>query len=317
MKRRFINDDQLPFPEGRAAGVVLDALYTGDAAAGMFRAKLLACHRRVHAACTSSSSSDGWMRLLQFKILRMDKWAGHERSRGTGRSGSTTTTTTWPRRLNLWIPKILGTDIRQLGLRLTLDAAMLGVGGLMGIRVATSVLLGALVNFAVLAPIMIQRGDIRAYTAPDGALVADLPRRDREPVVALVGRDDDGGGLAGRPVRQARDLHQGVHDAHDEEGARDGGRRSAAPHRSSALDLVRRRPDPQHPRRLGHARVLRRALVSRAHLAAADLRAHGHLRQLDGADVVDADGRAVEDHAVHHGRDRPRQPGDQPDPGDA
>ena len=32
-------------------------------------------------------------------------------------------------RLNLWIPKILGTDVRQLGLRLTLDTAMLGVGG--------------------------------------------------------------------------------------------------------------------------------------------------------------------------------------------
>ena len=42
MKRRFINEEQLPFPEGRAAGVVLDALYTGAAAAGMFKAKLLA-----------------------------------------------------------------------------------------------------------------------------------------------------------------------------------------------------------------------------------------------------------------------------------
>ena len=29
LKRRFINDEQLPFPEGRAAGVVLDALYHG------------------------------------------------------------------------------------------------------------------------------------------------------------------------------------------------------------------------------------------------------------------------------------------------
>ena len=170
MKRRFINEDQLPFPEGRAAGVVLDALYTGEAAAGMLRAKLLA----GTALCTGLYqfvSSDGWMRLLQFKIMRLDKWAGltepwHWQERfdqyyydAAGRLG-------------LWIPKILGIDIRQLGLRLTLDAAMLGVGGLMGVRVATSVLLGALVNFAVLAPIMIQRGDIRAYTAPDGALVA-------------------------------------------------------------------------------------------------------------------------------------------------
>jgi hypothetical protein len=38
--------------------------------------------------------------------------------------------------------------------------------------VATSCLLGALVNFAVLAPIMIQRGDIAPYTAPSGAVVA-------------------------------------------------------------------------------------------------------------------------------------------------
>jgi len=29
MKRRFINDEQQPFPEGRACGVVLDTLYTG------------------------------------------------------------------------------------------------------------------------------------------------------------------------------------------------------------------------------------------------------------------------------------------------
>ncbi|MFM9080749.1 MAG: OPT/YSL family transporter, partial [Opitutaceae bacterium] len=74
-------------------------------------------------------------------------------------------------KLHLWTPKILGTDIRQLGLRLTLDAAMLGVGGLMGIRIATSCVLGAFINFAVLAPIMIQRGDIKSYTSPSGAIV--------------------------------------------------------------------------------------------------------------------------------------------------
>ena len=41
MKRRFINEEQLPFPEGRASGVVLDALYTGAAGDGMFKARLL------------------------------------------------------------------------------------------------------------------------------------------------------------------------------------------------------------------------------------------------------------------------------------
>ena len=170
MKRRFINEDQLPFPEGRAAGVVLDALYTGEAAAGMFRAKLLAV-TAIFTGLYQFISSDGWMRLVQFKILRMDKWAGmvepwHWQERFDTYYYNAAA------RLNLWIPKILGTDVRQLGLRLTLDAAMLGIGGLMGIRVATSVLLGALVNFAVLAPIMIQRGDIASYTAPGGAVVA-------------------------------------------------------------------------------------------------------------------------------------------------
>jgi uncharacterized oligopeptide transporter (OPT) family protein len=71
----------------------------------------------------------------------------------------------------LWMPNILGTDFRTLGLRLTLDAAMLGVGGLMGIAVATSVLLGAFINFVVLAPLMIQAGDIVARVAPNGAVV--------------------------------------------------------------------------------------------------------------------------------------------------
>ena len=48
---------------------------------------------------------------------------------------------------------------------------MLGVGGLMGIAVATSCLLGAFINFVVLAPIMIQAGDIVARVGPNGAVV--------------------------------------------------------------------------------------------------------------------------------------------------
>jgi len=170
MKRRFINDDQLPFPEGRAAGVVLDALYTGQAAAGMFKAKLLA----VTAAMAGGYQvlvSDGWMNLIQFKLLRMDRWAGMS-APWTFHDRIDTYFYNLAAKYQLWTPKILGTDFRTLGLRLTLDVAMLGVGGLMGIRVATSVLLGALVNFAVLAPIMIQRGDIASYTSPSGAVVA-------------------------------------------------------------------------------------------------------------------------------------------------
>ncbi|MBL8510257.1 MAG: OPT/YSL family transporter, partial [Betaproteobacteria bacterium] len=170
MKRRFINEDQLPFPEGRAAGVVLDALYTGDAGAGMFKAKLLG-YTAVCAAFYQMLISDGWMKLVQFKLLMMDKWTGlkepwnlHERLDTYYYQAAA--------KMNWWIPNILGTDIRQLGLRLTLDAAMIGVGGLMGIAVATSVLLGAFINFVVLAPIIIQRGEIVSRTLADGSVVA-------------------------------------------------------------------------------------------------------------------------------------------------
>jgi hypothetical protein len=103
--------------------------------------------------------SDGWMKLLQFKLLAMDRWAAlkepwvfHERL--------DTYYYTWAVKAEAWIPKIMGTDVRVLGLRLTLDMAMVGVGGLIGIVVATSCLLGAFINFAVLAPMMIELGDI-------------------------------------------------------------------------------------------------------------------------------------------------------------
>ena len=169
MKRRFINEEQLPFPEGRASGVVLDALYTGDARDGMFKARLLGLTAGF-TALYQFIISDGWMKLLQFKILRLDRWTSlkepwtfHERLdayyyEAVGKATQ-------------YIPTILGTDIRVLGLRLTLDAAMLGVGGLMGIVVATSCLLGGFINFAILAPIMIQAGDIVARTGPDGATI--------------------------------------------------------------------------------------------------------------------------------------------------
>ncbi len=108
------------------------------------------------------------MKVLQFKILRMHEWAGmkepwtfHDRLDTYYYAGGE----------EPYVPTILGTDIRQLGLRLTLDVAMLGVGGLMGIAVATSCLLGAFINFVILAPIMIQAGDIVARIGPTGAVV--------------------------------------------------------------------------------------------------------------------------------------------------
>lgn len=169
MKRRFINEEQMPFPEGRACGVVLDALYTGNAESGMFKARLLTI-TAVLTGIYQMIISDGWMKLIQFKLFMMDKWAGlkepwHFFERLDTYYYRAAAEYSW------WIPKILGTDIRQLGLRLTLDAAMIGVGGLMGIRVATSVLIGMGINFLVLAPLMIQAGDIVPRVGLDGKVI--------------------------------------------------------------------------------------------------------------------------------------------------
>jgi OPT family oligopeptide transporter len=169
MKRRFINQDQLPFPEGRACGVVLDTLYTGSSDAGMQKARLLG-RVAVGAAIFQALVSDGWMKLIQFKLFMMDKWTAlkepwflHEAIDHYYYA--------WAAKAQGWIPTIMGTDIRQLGLRISLDAAMIGVGGLMGIMVASSVMLGAFINFFVLAPIMIDLGDIASRTLPSGKVV--------------------------------------------------------------------------------------------------------------------------------------------------
>jgi uncharacterized oligopeptide transporter (OPT) family protein len=169
MKRRFINEDQAPFPEGRAVGVVLDSLYTGNAESGVYKAKLLG-YTTLVTAIWQIIISDGWMRLIQFKIFMMDKWTDMKTPWHLNEMVSNYYYL-WATKAQAWMPSILGTDIRKLGLTLTLDAAMLGIGGLMGIRIATSVLLGAFLNFVVLAPIMIQLGDIAPRTTAAGAIV--------------------------------------------------------------------------------------------------------------------------------------------------
>ena len=152
MKRLFINEEQQPFPQGRACGVVLDTLYTADAAIGMFKARVLAWSAAI-AGLVTFLSGENYMKYLQVKLLKL--------------------ASAWklPRELDQWyydlcekgmaaVPKIAGIDIRQLGLRPTLDWAMFGAGGLMGVRTAGSMMVGMLVNFALLAPWMITIGEI-------------------------------------------------------------------------------------------------------------------------------------------------------------
>lgn len=159
MKRRFINDEQQPFPEGRACGVVLDTLYTSHASVGLFKARALA-YAALIAGGLKFISGENIMTFLQTRLLGL-KRAWH-----------------LPENLDAWyyslagrgllpVPKLAGVDIRQLGLTATLDLAMFGAGGLMGIRPAVSMLAGMLINFCILVPWMIAIGEIPPR--PDGS----------------------------------------------------------------------------------------------------------------------------------------------------
>jgi len=161
LKRRFINEEQLPFPEGRAAGVVLDALHSEDEDGGknVLPAKLLVIFGVIAGLLKLGQSHKlmEWLReysLPAFSIPEMlDKWY----YRCVEKFG-------W------WMPNILGTPWRELTLRPSFDIAMIAAGGLMGIRTGVSLMIGAVVNFCILAPIMVQRGDILGTVGSDGLL---------------------------------------------------------------------------------------------------------------------------------------------------
>jgi uncharacterized oligopeptide transporter (OPT) family protein len=144
LKKRFINDEQLPFPEGYAAGVVLDSLHTEHGREGMFKAKVLTAGAAL-AALIEVMRSGRVMQALRLKVLTLpDAWDELLYRFAT--------------------PRLLGTPLRDLTIRLDTSIVMMGTGGLMGMRTAASLLVGATVNYFVLAPIMIRQGIIAAAT---------------------------------------------------------------------------------------------------------------------------------------------------------
>jgi putative OPT family oligopeptide transporter len=140
LKRRFINDEQHPFPEGRAAGIVMDALHSGDAASGLLKAKLLMVTGGA-SALLKVMQSTAIMEKIRLGFL------------------------TLPEFLDGWIYRlgtlqVFGTDLRQLTVRPDTDVVMMAAGGLMGIRTGVSLMIGAVINYLILVPLMIAAGDI-------------------------------------------------------------------------------------------------------------------------------------------------------------
>ncbi|MBK8269692.1 MAG: OPT/YSL family transporter [Planctomycetes bacterium] len=155
LKRLFINDEQSPFPEGQACGVVLQALH-GEAET--------TSRSSPARALLASAVIAGLVRLLQAKeilaLLHAQFLAIPERLDG------------WYYELaarNQWaVPTMAGTPLPAYTMRLSMDVALVALGGLIGMRTCLSLLLGAIINYAILAPAMVARGDIESVVGPDG-----------------------------------------------------------------------------------------------------------------------------------------------------
>jgi uncharacterized oligopeptide transporter (OPT) family protein len=141
LKKRFINDEQMPFPEGRAAGVVMDNLHSEHAEAGMFKAKLLTIAALL-SAFIEVIRNETFMHAIKLGFLQI------------------------PEHLDDFIykfatPNLLGTPLRDLTIRADSSVVMVAAGGLMGLKTGISLLAGAVINYVVLAPVLIQKGIIQ------------------------------------------------------------------------------------------------------------------------------------------------------------
>ena len=181
----------------------------------MFKARLLGV-TAVVAGIYQVIISDGWMKLLQFKILRMDQWAGlkepwvfHERLDTYYYAAAA--------KANWWIPD--DPRHRYPPARAATDARR----GDAGHRRSDGDRGGDELPARRVHQLRDPRADHdpgrrhRGARRADRRGSADLARRDRQSVVAVVGRDDDGRRLAGQPVRPPGDL-QGAVQAQKERG---------------------------------------------------------------------------------------------------
>lgn len=140
LKRRFINDEQHPFPEGRAAGVVMDALHSGDAEDGLLKGKILAVCGSA-ASAVSFLQSEKVTETIRLGLLHiphyLDEWV-----------------------YSFWTMNIGGVELRELTVRPDTDLVMMAAGGLMGIRTGVSILVGATINYLIIVPYAIDLGDV-------------------------------------------------------------------------------------------------------------------------------------------------------------
>jgi putative OPT family oligopeptide transporter len=140
LKKRFINDEQLPFPEGYAAGIVLDSLHSDQGQEGTFKAKLLMAGAGV-SALIELMRSEVVMAAMKLKFLTLPQH--------------------WDDFVYKFVtPKIMGTPMSSLTIQWDTSIVMAGTGGLMNMKTSMSILIGGFVNYFILAPWLISHGVI-------------------------------------------------------------------------------------------------------------------------------------------------------------
>jgi uncharacterized oligopeptide transporter (OPT) family protein len=173
MKRRFINDEQHPVPEGRAAGVVMDTLHSSEAAVGMIKAKVLLWAAGL-AGLVKFLQAEAIQEWIQHKVLKLEETLAWFPNKLVHLPEQLDALYVWFAGKVGWpIPKIGGIDFRQCGVNPALDISLMGAGGLMGIRGGVSLFIGAIVNYCILAPMMINAGDIKPRLNAAGQVVLD------------------------------------------------------------------------------------------------------------------------------------------------
>lgn len=141
LKKRFINDEQLPFPEGRAAGVVMANLHSDDGGKdGILKAKILVFGAFL-SALIELFRSEKVMEHLRIKFLMLPEY--------------------WDDFIYKFMtPKIMNTPLKDLTVRWESSIVMMATGGLMGVKVGSSLLMGAIFNYCILVPWALSEGII-------------------------------------------------------------------------------------------------------------------------------------------------------------
>jgi putative OPT family oligopeptide transporter len=146
LKRQMINFEQLRFPSGTAAAETLRSLHSRGGAA-LLKTRALGLAGLLGAAVA-------WLRDATFTFMPWNL----------------------PAALPFGRLSVSGIPLAGLSLRWDMGLITLGAGALIGFRVGWSLLLGALVNYLVLAPMMARAGIITAADPARGPGFGDIAR---------------------------------------------------------------------------------------------------------------------------------------------